>query len=909
MNQTTSKPSDAASIFSRFLFAQQNLSPNRNETLRLHNHNHHHHRHHHHHQLTKVLSSSQFIEIFTLCFILIEHTFVFLLTLQKKSSKEIFLNTNEHQTRQARSIILPRKSLLYNCLHRNWIRAYSFSNICLSFVYFPYLILKHYYPNLVHPSSVTFYSLPLTLLQQILINFSGFHLFIISISILQYFIRSYRLLKTKYSLNIYRGKTFLITKHTNVALILTGSLALIFGYNYIFYTPKFSITSSLLPLITLNMILLPIIDVLIFIFICICCCLNILQLNNSKKQNSSFNSQYQQQSLTNYLRWTIEKISCIKCYSKFLQLNQNLFKESDAYLKLHSKFFSQNLMTSSRPSITSPDEKRKSSTASYETIPTTSDTHTRLSVSHSNQPIRNSSSNKTNRSQEFIQEQRSESERIQANDSNLRETLLKIKKRRSLCQLCHRLLLLFLLKYVLLTFPQHFIQMKYHLRQFYDYVFKYQVFHTNINTNTNNNDIQYAYTESTLFICRFLFLFARFGDSLLLTRLPFLIKNYFPCWCQCNSHLLRKENSFQRPSHQILMKNVDTLMNDPISTDDLSISNEITDQQRKTSIRKDQQNQRFRLQFQYRFQTYSTGYLIGKQNLEFNYTQTISCTPSDPTLSSLKSPVYYLKQLYTLPIYDQNEEKLDWSAKPLLESESNPTCPNGFERQGLFCHVCADCGPNKCEIGYRKNYKSGLCEDINECHEHANICQYMCENQLGSYRCFCPIGFKINELGQCQDVNECRQFQIDCGQDRTCFNTQGAYECIDIPCPINYIRYNVTDCQSKCAHRSTCSPRRAMYIRYRFFALPRLTLSNQILFTLPNIDLNKTSRKLIDRNNFNTSFPFLLDGLNLKTDRILMDSNEYELEIHIYKNESHHHHRRRLSTIYVIQINVSPFHF
>ena len=38
-----------------------------------------------------------------------------------------------------------------------------------------------------------------------------------------------------------------------------------------------------------------------------------------------------------------------------------------------------------------------------------------------------------------------------------------------------------------------------------------------------------------------------------------------------------------------------------------------------------------------------------------------------------------------------------------------------------------------------------------------------------------------------------------------------------------------------------------------------------------------------------------------------MDSNEYELEIHVYKKESFH--RRRLSTIYIVQINVSPFHF
>ena len=43
--------------------------------------------------------------------------------------------------------------------------------------------------------------------------------------------------------------------------------------------------------------------------------------------------------------------------------------------------------------------------------------------------------------------------------------------------------------------------------------------------------------------------------------------------------------------------------------------------------------------------------------------------------------------------------------------------------------------------------------DINECSENTNLCQYMCENQLGSYRCYCPIGFKMNSLGQCQGLD------------------------------------------------------------------------------------------------------------------------------------------------------------
>jgi hemicentin len=158
------------------------------------------------------------------------------------------------------------------------------------------------------------------------------------------------------------------------------------------------------------------------------------------------------------------------------------------------------------------------------------------------------------------------------------------------------------------------------------------------------------------------------------------------------------------------------------------------------------------------------------------------------------------------------------------------------------------------------------------------------------------------------DVNECHQFQIDCGQDRTCFNTRGAYECIDIPCPVGYIRQNESTCLLKCSQRlsSTCPPRRAIYIRYKFLAIPRLILSNEILFRLPIISHKNNLLKLIDKNHLDKSFPFILNGYNLQTNRTLIESNEYEFEIHLYNNQSH---RQRLHTIFIMRINVSPFHF
>jgi hypothetical protein len=175
------------------------------------------------------------------------------------------------------------------------------------------------------------------------------------------------------------------------------------------------------------------------------------------------------------------------------------------------------------------------------------------------------------------------------------------------------------------------------------------------------------------------------------------------------------------------------------------------------------------------------------------------------------------------------------------------------------------------------------------------------------------------------DINECRQFQIDCGQDRTCFNTRGAYECLDVPCPVDYTRVNLTDCQLECVEPSTtCSHRRAHHIRHRFVALSRLTPSNRIVFRLSSIDnnVNSTLIVLIDRNHLNNTLPFTLHGFNLITSQLLIDANEYEFELQLYSIERRtknaaaverrrrrRRRRHRLYTTYLVRIHVSPFHF
>ncbi|UJR23730.1 hypothetical protein I4U23_026710 [Adineta vaga] len=466
----------------------------------------------------KVFSNFQIIEICFLIFILIEHTFIFLLTFQKKPSK-----TNRKISNQF-AIDLPSKTFLYCCLHRNWIRAFSFTNMCLSCVYFVKLLLKHYHPNLVHHSSITFYSLPLNLLQQILVNFSTFHLLIISISVFQYFLRYYRLMKNTYSSYFFNEQNLLLTRHTNVALILSGSLALIFAYNFIFYAPKHPQTLSLLPLVTFNMILLPLINFIILLFLIICFILSF-----------SFKTDVEYFSVDDdpeNLRLIIEKNTCIKCYSKILRNNPNLFQDNNySYRNLYKHFFPTNLRSSY------PFQTKRI----YHLSPT---------------------------KENYSHEELNESEINPTDAAVFKTTLIQLNHQHSLCHLCYYLLAIFLLKYILFTFPQYILQMLFHFKQFYYFILKK-------NYSNNITDSLYENYDLPLKLFHFLFLISRFGDSFLLIRLSYFMKKYFPCWCHFNSKLLRRRQQ-QQLSHQILtMKtSISSTNNEGISGNDVSKGNE-----------------------------------------------------------------------------------------------------------------------------------------------------------------------------------------------------------------------------------------------------------------------------------------------------------------------------------------------
>uniref|UniRef100_A0AAV2L0I0 Hemicentin-1 n=1 Tax=Knipowitschia caucasica TaxID=637954 RepID=A0AAV2L0I0_KNICA len=111
----------------------------------------------------------------------------------------------------------------------------------------------------------------------------------------------------------------------------------------------------------------------------------------------------------------------------------------------------------------------------------------------------------------------------------------------------------------------------------------------------------------------------------------------------------------------------------------------------------------------------------------------------------------------------------------------------------------------------------GRCVDVNEC-EVRDTCQHECMNTPGSHRCLCPAGYRLMTNGKtCQDIDECLEQNIQCGANRMCFNMRGSYQCIDTPCPPNYLRDAATGVrQSPCPslfHRVRQSPCPSLFHR------------------------------------------------------------------------------------------------
>ncbi|XP_023312963.1 fibrillin-1-like, partial [Anoplophora glabripennis] len=105
------------------------------------------------------------------------------------------------------------------------------------------------------------------------------------------------------------------------------------------------------------------------------------------------------------------------------------------------------------------------------------------------------------------------------------------------------------------------------------------------------------------------------------------------------------------------------------------------------------------------------------------------------------------------------------------ECETIPDlCQNGQCINTLGSYRCI------CNKGYKLDNSGLYCLDINECLHNVSHCQYNCQNTEGSFICSCPYGFLLNPDGlTCRDLDECATGQHICQQK--CINTEGSYKC------------------------------------------------------------------------------------------------------------------------------------
>ncbi|KAL9953749.1 hypothetical protein ACROYT_G041212 [Oculina patagonica] len=102
--------------------------------------------------------------------------------------------------------------------------------------------------------------------------------------------------------------------------------------------------------------------------------------------------------------------------------------------------------------------------------------------------------------------------------------------------------------------------------------------------------------------------------------------------------------------------------------------------------------------------------------------------------------------------------------------KNNATCQTGFKDKGYRCSCTPAFQGPECQY------------DTDECVTGTHYCSAdaVCNNNVGSYNCFCKPGFS-GDGRICEDIDECAPGTHDCSADAVCNNTIGSYMCICLP--------------------------------------------------------------------------------------------------------------------------------
>lgn len=91
-----------------------------------------------------------------------------------------------------------------------------------------------------------------------------------------------------------------------------------------------------------------------------------------------------------------------------------------------------------------------------------------------------------------------------------------------------------------------------------------------------------------------------------------------------------------------------------------------------------------------------------------------------------------------------------------------------------------------CKVGYTTDISGTSCIDLDECSQSPKPCNFICKNTEGSYQCSCPRGYVLQEDGKtCKDLDECQTKQHNC--QFLCVNTLGGFTC---KCPPGFTQHH-----------------------------------------------------------------------------------------------------------------------
>uniref|UniRef100_A0A4W3HSE0 Fibrillin-2 n=1 Tax=Callorhinchus milii TaxID=7868 RepID=A0A4W3HSE0_CALMI len=115
----------------------------------------------------------------------------------------------------------------------------------------------------------------------------------------------------------------------------------------------------------------------------------------------------------------------------------------------------------------------------------------------------------------------------------------------------------------------------------------------------------------------------------------------------------------------------------------------------------------------------------------------------------------------------------------------------------------------ECPMGFSYNNLLLICEDIDECSNGDNLCQRNadCINIPGSYRCECAAGYRLAPNGACIDRNECLEIPNVCSHGE-CIDMKGGYRCVCHhgfkPTPDQTMCMDIDECEQQPCGNGTC---------------------------------------------------------------------------------------------------------